>query len=67
MGGQCATAWRSAAVSPNRETLEPYRRDGYIVVEGLLDEVTRQRMKLASASHSAFSPAFVAAAASDPS
>ena len=32
-------------MSLNRETLERYRRDGYIVVEGLLDDVTRQRMK----------------------
>ncbi len=32
-------------MTPNRETIERYRRDGYIVVEGLLDDVTRQRMK----------------------
>ena len=27
------------------QRLAQYRRDGYIVVEGLLDEVTRRRMK----------------------
>jgi ectoine hydroxylase-related dioxygenase (phytanoyl-CoA dioxygenase family) len=32
-------------VSVDRETIERYRHDGYIVVEGLLDDVTRQRMK----------------------
>jgi phytanoyl-CoA hydroxylase len=30
---------------PDRETIERYRRDGVVVVEGLLDETTRQRMK----------------------
>jgi len=29
----------------DRDAIERYRRDGVIVVEGLLDEVTRQRMK----------------------
>ena len=32
-------------MSVDRETIESYRRDGYIVVEGLLDDGTRQRMK----------------------
>jgi phytanoyl-CoA hydroxylase len=32
-------------VTPNRETIERYRRDGFIVVEGLLDDPTRGRMK----------------------
>lgn len=30
---------------PGRETIGRYRRDGVIVVEGLLDDVARQRMK----------------------
>jgi len=33
----------------DREAIERYRRDGVIVVEGLLDDVTRQRMKQALA------------------
>jgi len=30
------------------QRLAQYRRDGYIVVEGLLDEITRRRMKQGS-------------------
>ncbi len=40
-----ATPWRPIDVTPNRDTLERYKRDGYIVVPGLLDDATRQRMK----------------------
>jgi phytanoyl-CoA hydroxylase len=32
-------------VSLNQANIDRYRRDGFIVVEGLLDDVTRQRMK----------------------
>ena len=34
-----------AMTAPPTRPIERYRRDGYIVVEGLLDDVTRQRMK----------------------
>jgi phytanoyl-CoA hydroxylase len=32
-------------VGPDRETIERYQRDGVIVVQGLLDDLMRQRMK----------------------